>query len=235
MAQLVEDCPRCGSRKTTFDVGGSNRIGHGANHWQLRFEAFSTCRHCSRSTIFVLELAQYEKYGVFAREDKNELATYKGSLSADFVTGGYINLKNNAKHPIPQYLPAHIEAAFTEGATCSQVQCHNAAGTMFRLCVDRATQDLLPGPSEATNISTRQRRDLGLRLQWLFDNKLLPEDLHSLAQCIKEDGNDGAHRGSLTATDVEDMLDFTTHLLERRYTIPGRVADATARRAARPR
>ncbi|WP_232834592.1 DUF4145 domain-containing protein [Rhodoferax ferrireducens] len=106
---------------------------------------------------------------------------------------------------------------------------------MFRLSVDLATQELLPPASEVGGPNGRQRRDLGLRLQWLFDNGKLPEELHDLAHCIKEDGNDGAHRGTLSEADAEDMLDFTVHLLERRYTLPKRILDAAARRAERSR
>ena len=60
-----------------------------------------------------------------------------------------------------------------------------------------------------------QRRDLGLRLPWLFGKGLLPEALKELSTCIKEDGNDGAHAGTLQKTDAEDLLDFTTALLQR--------------------
>lgn len=106
---------------------------------------------------------------------------------------------------------------------------------MFRLCVDFGTQELLPPDGEVGGPNARQRRDLGLRLQWLFANGKLPEELHDLAHCIKEDGNDGAHRGTLSEADVDDLLDFTAHLLERRYTFPKRIADAAVRRAERPR
>jgi hypothetical protein len=52
----------------------------------------------------------------------------------------------------------------------------------------------------------------------------LPEALRDLSSCVKEDGNDGAHAGTLTKEDAEDLLDFTTALLERLYTEPKQLA-----------
>ena len=107
---------------------------------------------------------------------------------------------------------------------------------MFRLCVDLATRPLLPDPKDAgatLQPNSKTRRDLGLRLRWLFDNGLLPTGLSQLAKCIREDANDGAHVGSLTKADAEDLLDFTIALLERLFTEPKRLELAEARRMAR--
>ena len=122
--------------------------------------------------------------------------------------------------------------AVGEGATCLAVGCYNAAGTMFRLCVDLATKSMLP-TEEAPGLNTKTRRDLGLRLPWLFANGLLPEALKDLSSCIKEDGNDGAHAGNLTEDDASDLLDFSVSLLERIYTEPERLRLAKERRDAR--
>lgn len=111
--------------------------------------------------------------------------------------------------------------------------CPNAAGTMFRLCVDLATQALLPGEDAPSQPNSKQCRDIGLRLPWLFEHGLLQEDLHELSRCIKEDGNDGAHRGTLTAHDAEELQDFARMLLERLYTTPARIAQAKKRREER--
>ena len=232
MTELVANCPRCGATKTTFDVYGSNAIGTGHAEWQRIYETYSVCRHCRGATLFVLKLTAYNAASTYIQ--KGVMATM-GSINPHFSIEGYISLKDATDVTPPEHLPPEIDAAFREGATCLAVKCFNAAGTMFRLGVDLATHELLPPDDDAGGPNHKQRRDLGLRLQWLFDNGKLPQDLHELAQCIKEDGNDGAHRGSLSRAAAEDLLDFTVHLLEQRYTLPRRVADATARRAARPR
>ena len=89
-------------------------------------------------------------------------------------------------------------------------------------------------PEEETEgLNARVRRDLGLRLPWLFTNGRLPEALKELSSCIKEDGDDGAHAGTLSEPDAQDLLDFTTALLERIYTEPERLRLARERRDAR--
>jgi hypothetical protein len=77
------------------------------------------------------------------------------------------------------------------------------------------------------------RRDLGLRLPWLFANGILSNDLLELSTCIREDGNDGAHQGTLTKADAEDLLDFTVSLLERLFTEPNQLRIAKERREER--
>lgn len=144
----------------------------------------------------------------------------------------YISQKNAAAQPAPEHLPQEIKAVFDEGATCLAVGCINAAATMFRLCVDIATRSLLPKDDEK-GLNAKVRRNLGLRLPWLFDNGYLPETMRELSTCIKEDGNDGAHVGTLQEDDAEDLLDFTTALLERMYTEPERLRIAKERRDSR--
>ena len=126
-----------------------------------------------------------------------------------------------------------MAAAFNEGATCLAVNCFNAAAAMFRLGIDLATQPLLPSATDASSPPAKVRRDLGLRLPWLFDNGKLPAELRQLATSIKEDGNDGAHRATLTEHDAQDLLDFATRLFERMFTEPERLRLAQARRDAR--
>lgn len=88
---------------------------------------------------------------------------------------------------------------------------------------------LLPVKDE-NGLNKSIRRSLGLRLRWLFDNKILPEALKELATCIKEDGNDGAHSGTLTKEDIEDQRDFTFAILERLHTEPEKLRIAKQRR-----
>lgn len=229
MAELVADCPRCRATRTTFDVLSDVHTGWRYN-WQPWYEAFSVCRHCNRSTVFVLsargidEKDEMVKAGGPSRLD--------GSINGHVSVESFISLKDAGGIEAPGHLPEDIKAAFKEGATSLSVECPNAAGTMFRLCVDLATRPLLP-KEDVEGLNQKVRRDLGLRLPWLFDHGKLPQDLKGLSSCVKEDGNDGAHRGTLQKEDAEDLLDFTTALLERMYTEPQRLVLATKRRADR--
>jgi len=228
MAELVADCSRCGSRKITFDLTQENLIGV-KHKWQQWYEAFCVCRNCRRSSIFVLaQDISSDKEIVH----ENGLVKLKGAVNRLMRIEGLISKKDEATVHPPAHLPVPVEAAFREGATCLAVGCYNAAGTMFRLCVDLATRSLLP-EGEIEGLNARVRRDLGLRFPWLFANDLLPAALHALSSCIKDDGNDGAHAGTLGKEDAEDMLDFTTALLERIYTEPENLRLAQVRRATR--
>jgi hypothetical protein len=63
----------------------------------------------------------------------------------------------------------------------------NAAGTMFRSAIDLATRPMLP-TEEVEGLNKKMRRDLGLRLPWLFAKGLIPGDLRELSSCVHQDG-----------------------------------------------
>lgn len=226
MSQLVTNCPRCGAQRTTFDVKNAHHFDTQYD-WQRWFEAFSICRNCNLSTVFVLSQNKIDD-----TVKRVAIENLTPSVNEFMNIEGFIHIANIATARPPEHLPKEIEAAFNEGATALAVSCYNAAGTMFRLCVDLATRPKLP-KEEVAGLHAKTRRDLGLRLPWLFDNGFLPADLRELSSCIKDDGNDGAHTGTLKKTDAEDLLDFTVALLERMYTEPERLRLAKERRADR--
>jgi hypothetical protein len=239
MATLVADCPRCRASEHTFDVRSHVKRppnDHGAAPWCRRAEVFAECRNCHRPTVFLVEVKDYERSGSFT---KTEYWTSVNSLNSIFRILRYISLRDNTARTPPEHVPAVISEVFVEGATCLAIGCFNAAGTMFRLCLDLATKDLLPAPpGEADNAepgapNRKQRRDLGLRIPWLIGAGLLPRELGAIADVVKEDGNDGAHAGTLAKEDAEDLADFTEVLLERLYTEPARIELAKARRLER--
>ena len=227
MSELVANCPRCGAKEMTFDLMGQLSLVV-KYQWQHWFEAFCICRSCDRSTTFVLS----QKESADEEEIKNGLVKLKRAVNQLMRIEGYVSLKDTALRKSPDYTPENIDAVFREGAACLSIGCFNAAGTMFRLCIDLATRAMLP-EGEAEGLSSKVRRDLGLRLPWLFDNGILPEVLRELSSCVKDDGNDGAHEGTLRNEDAEDLLDFTYTLLERIYTEPKRIQLAKERRSAR--
>jgi hypothetical protein len=224
MSELVTNCPRCGAVKITFDLMGFHLLKkeHG---WLSWFEAQYVCRECSQSTVFLLSLRGIDY--------KNSTpGSIEKPVNHVFKVENYLSLKNFVKSKPPEHVPPNIKTAFEEGASCMAIECFNAGATMFRLCIDHSTKVLLPREDE-NGLTPRIRRSLGLRLKWLFDNGKLPEALRELSHCIKEDGNDGAHDGTLRKEDAEDVVDFTFVLLERLYTEPERLRLAQARRHAR--
>ncbi len=232
MTLLVTDCPRCSAKTITFDAISAIYL-HSEYNWQHWFEVFCACRRCKRSTVFVVSTNDFSDKAIDL--SKMSLSTLHMTLNDQFRIEGYINQANFLAAPPPESLPKDIEGAFREGATCLAVGCYNAAGTMFRLCVDLVTRPMLRSRDDATvpQPNGKQRRDLGLRLQWLFDNGLLPEGLRELAKAVREDANDGAHAGSLKKDDAEDLIDFTFALLDRLISEPERLKQAEERRHLR--
>jgi hypothetical protein len=199
--------------------------------WQHHYEAFSICRNCARSTVFVLEETTGHDIGMFKRESPIKLTD---SLNNYFRISGFISLKDAGAINPPEHVDADIAKIFKEATTSYSVQCWNAAGCMFRTCLDLATRPLLP-QGEVPGLNNKTRRDLGLRLPWLFENGKLPLGLRELSTSVREDGNDGAHQGTLTKEDADDLLDFTTAMLERLFTEPKRLELAKKRRDERRR
>jgi hypothetical protein len=228
MAELVADCPRCNAQKITFDVTQAY-ITQTVYGWQQWYEAFCICRHCQRATVFVLSESVNGNYTLVHEKG---LLGLRGAVNQFVCIEGFISLKDTVAVEPPEHIPENVEKIFCEGATCLAVGCNNAAGTMFRLCIDIVTRGMLPD-GDADGLNSRVRRELGLRLPWMFDHRVLPESLRELSTCVREDGNDGAHAGTLKREDAEDLLDFTNALLERIYTEPERLRLAKARRDKR--
>jgi hypothetical protein len=215
----------------TFDVMSAWPIHYNFGGWRHVYEAFCICRHCKRSTTFKI----YQTDG-----EISELLSSEGPFAIDqtlnphFEVNGFICIRDLGADEPPEHVPEPVAAAFREGATSLATECWNAAGAMFRLTIDLATKPLLPNEGEdVAGLNAKVRRDLGLRLPWLFKNNRLPSDLQELSSCVREDGNDGAHTGTLTKPEAQDLLDFTRALLERMYTQSERLRLATKRREQR--
>lgn len=231
MLTLIADCPRCKATRTTFDVMGKNPINQRFGHvsWQHNLEIFSICRHCNNGTIFVVML---DNYAVLEAILRKEYWNNK-NINDDFKIKTYISIKDFSSLSPPEDLPDKVKKAFVEGADCLSIQAYNAAAAMFRLSIDLATKDYLPTDESEGCPTRRQRRELAARLDWLFESHKIPADLRDLAACVREDGNDGVHDGSLDQHEAEDLADFAGALLTRIYTEPARIEHARQRREAR--
>ena len=131
MTELVDDCPRCGAQKMTFDVKEDTLV-HFLEDF-LYYEAFCVCRDCRKATVFELKSAVPARRGY-----THPRPTEGGSYEAQ----GYISVANHNTTLPPKHCPPEIDNAFQEGAKCMAVGCYNAAGAMFRLCLDLATKKL---------------------------------------------------------------------------------------------
>ncbi|MFM5782403.1 DUF4145 domain-containing protein [Aeromonas caviae] len=218
MSEFVWNCPRCYVKHTTFSIFNVIR-----NYENLNSSIFCACRNCKKTVIFDAYLEQHW-INQIQQGNSCSITDELSEISAVCIRPGEVMLP-------PEFLPDEIRNNFDEGAQCYSIGCFNAAATMFRLCLDKATKSFLP--DDPTTPSAKIRRSLGFRMDWLFEHGHLPVALKELAECIKDDGNDGAHDGILSKADVDDLIDFTVALLERLYTEPKKLELAKQRRAER--
>lgn len=229
MSEIVWKCPRCKAQHITLDI--LEHVGVAVHHgWQNEYEAYAVCRNCHKSSILILQDKTIELRDYILRNKGP--SKFIGAITKFLNIAGYISLKDEISSEPPDHLPQDIHAIFIEASRCNSIGCFNAAGTMYRLCLDLATKSLLPEQDE-NGLNRRTRRDLGLRLPWLFENGRLPIALQELSSCVKDDGNDGAHAGTLTREDADDLHDFSVAILERLFTEPRRLELAKERRAQR--
>lgn len=229
LAHYVGNCSRCGTRQVTFDVRSNVIVGerHG---WAEVVEIFIVCRACRTSSVLEAERADFTVPVEFGKNDG--LANSEKLLNPYLRAVRLVTAKDRFVDKPPEHVAEDIVPIVAEANACLSIECWNAAASMYRLALDSVTKARLPS-EHRDDLNTRTRRSLGLRAEWLFDRGLLPPDLRGLADCIREDGNDGAHVGSLTEHDAEDLRDFCNELLRRLYTEPGRVQAAEERRKAR--
>ncbi|EQC0078309.1 DUF4145 domain-containing protein [Serratia marcescens] len=225
MATLVFDCPRCGVKRVTFIVRGIILDASNSND----YDYFCECRVCKSAVVLNVS----KKLDMISQSMGKEEILQKTGIIDHFVTvNGYSTFVDYSFKRPPEFLPPEINDAFIEGAKCMSIGCYNAAATMFRLCLDFATKELLP-KNDDDGLNQKIRRSLGFRMEWLFKRNILPESLKELAECVKDDGNDGAHQGILDQTAALDLQDFAETLLERLYTEKERLRLAKVRRAER--
>lgn len=134
MALLVENCPRCKAQHITFDVLAENILATDRYGWQRVSELFCRCHRCRTTVIYRVAQSTEAAESAFFRD--MSLTQWPEAINNLVRVEGFINLKEFVSATPPEHCPPDIEAAYREGATCIAVGCPNAAGTMFRLCVD---------------------------------------------------------------------------------------------------
>ena len=211
-----------------FDLTQDTLLGQ-RYRWMGVWEAFCVCRRCHLATIFVLHQSEPDD----GELQRRGLHAITGAANDDVTIHSYVNITNIKARPSPEHLPDAIKAVFQEGAKCLAVGCFNAAASMFRLALDLATKERLPSPAAEDGPDDKTRRFLARRLRWLFDKGKLPDSLRNLSSVVRDEGNTGAHEGTLDEAATEDLIDFTDRLLTQLYTEPAKLRLARERQAQR--
>ena len=216
MPTCVADCPRCGANSITFDTQSFVYVEMVYN-WKRIYEVFSVCRSCHKPTVFKMHQNQSgrEMDRLFDDSNSPSFMSQDVSLNDIFYVDSYVSLRDKAGINCPEHTPEYLKVVFDEAAACYSISCYNASVSMLRLCLDLDTKQI----AEQHGIKGL----LYARLTQIFKLGLLNPDLEELSHCIRENGNDGAHDGSITKIEAEDIMDFTISYLESRYTMPQRI------------
>lgn len=198
--------------------------------WQNLAEIFVVCRRCHRPSIQIVSQRETGEPFRDLCKKRNKLASVNVALNDIVKFERMVTLRDNHHFEIPDHIPEPVASVLEEANSCLASECFNAAAAMYRLALDIATKQKLPSDGEP---NSKIRRSLGLRLEWMFETQVIPLDLHELAKCITQDGNDGAHDGTVGKEDAEDLQDFAFELLRRLFTEPERLRLAQQRRTQR--
>lgn len=241
MSTFIFDCPSCSAKNSTFNV----KSFHGMESSKYKiWDLFSVCRACSKSMVISAKVKSdiYDKLyspsssvsdsTIRIREQvSNVIEREDFHLNNALMSFIYSPVQSGQINP-PEYLPEKVKGIFNEATKCLSLNCFNASGAMFRLCLDIVTKDIVQ-KNEALVPTRDDKKSIHTRLIWIFKHNLLNNALEDLSRCIKDDGNDGAHDGNLTKSEADDLLDFTYELLEQVYTQPERIRLAQIRRQER--
>lgn len=239
---LFFDCPNCGASKSTFDVLANNVISRTAPY--IKWQFYGVCRGCLTGVTIngapnidevlkVKELVNPKQTIIIPGLQIPKLESLpKGSSLNHYFTNFHVTNYSLVTPKAPDHLPEEIQMVFDEATTCLAAKCFNAAAAMFRLCLDKTTQDILVKYNHLKP-TKENNKTIHKRLTWIFENQILNQNLEELSRCIKDDGNDGAHDGNIGQIEAHDLLDFTYELLEQVYTQPERVKIANLRRQER--
>ena len=238
---LVYTCNFCGSNKIRFDVLATTLHENTDFYRDTYWEAFSQCSHCKRGCVFIIRKGDNfnslytHDYYTF---DSNLCLNEKTNINDHFQISKVLIPPFKEKIACPLYVPENIKNIFDEATKCLSVNCYVASGSMFRLCLDLVTKNLLENWLKENTTSEiqpnkSQKEKLAYRIDFLIDQKIISRRLEDLAHSIRHDGNDSAHDGNTGEDEALDCLDFTEALLTEVYTLPEQINEANKRRLER--
>lgn len=231
MAFYVGRCNHCSTDKIRFEVL-SFCYDQDNNHNHF----FIACENCITPTV--LKMKPKTSHIIDMLKKKTFPLKEQINISEHFYNERILNTPSNSLAKCPDHVPDNLKQVFDEAALCYSHSCYIACASMFRLCLDITTKELLQEWIEANQDSptppdSSQKGKLYNRIEFLIERGVIPSDLKEYAHHIRLDGNDAAHDGSTQKEEAEDLLDFSELFLERIYTIRKQLEIAQARRLER--
>jgi len=214
---LPIDCPHCGANQSAFAYLAE--IAHQVKPHESP-KAFSLAFSCP--TCFDLVGVH-----VISNLAVSSFATGRnGSLKGHM--GQHFRLKSlyprAPETVIPDHISDNVSRCFSQAADNAKRRQMDAAGAMYRKCLDLATKEL---------DASLAGKNLAPRIDSLHKSGLLTDALKEWAHAIRLDGNDAAHDADeLSQEEVAQLASFTDLFLRYAFTLPKQVelrkADAEA-------
>lgn len=202
MGTLTRDCPRCLSKRTTFNAFADFTVPHRSAGEAMMLVAF-TCGSCHGGY-----------FAEFSFSSGERPANFKGNLHLA------THMKLIDEYPIqesiecPKYVPENVEKFYMQSANSLAAKLYDASSMMSRKVLEVAVKALNPSGSGK----------LYHRIEQLYSAGAITEDLKDWAHIIRDDGNEAAHEEEPVAEEhAKELLSFCEIFLMYTFTMPGMV------------
>lgn len=227
MAQLIFNCPFCGTRNSAFDVAqysGPYQVGKG-NITTFFLNVFAVCRECYSPVCFKL----YKPYN--NRNPENEyfsmISNSLNGLGTSLSKRDYrleVVVPPSGEIDVPEFLPKNVEDSFRKAKELGrQDKFLEEAATNYRKTLERAIKVTYPQVYE-----TKGDRKISLcnAIKCLVKDGKIPDSMGKLAQGIRLIGNAATHSSgedddsAITREEVDDIASFTEAFLTYLISLP---------------
>jgi Domain of unknown function (DUF4145) len=217
----------------SFDVYGvstveeASRYDHGyPSGYKRTIELACRCHECHCTTIFVLRADSHSIH------DLPKMRFEKNETPAAFGYHEIAAFPISKARPTPADTPEPAANFYRQAATAMAHELHDAAGSMFRKCLESVTRsnamlDLIPSDDRAAFAAMW----LKARITKLKQIHAIPPALGDLVDVIKEEGDGAVHDDVIYDKESAEALHrFTETFLEQTFTIPAQIAKIRKKR-----
>ena len=222
MITFKYNCPHCGTENSGFEVRTYYENEKYSN--ESIFSILATCNTCDRSMISDIKLNNSYDYG------QTTITQFRAKLNSptNYNLGeaytGYIKFQpnNQLKAEIPENLPDRvIDELKTAEELYMQVKAKpnfiKVSGNAYRTTLERALCELAENDSRAR---------LDKRIENLFKNGKLTEDLKNFALHIRSLSADASHTyNEFSLDELNELRIFTQLFLRYTFTLPAMIPD----------
>lgn len=207
MASIVTDCPHCPATRAAFTVEYSKQEPLRGGP---RFNVFARCPACGNG----LGASVYS-------DDYLNPVEYQGNLVEGRNDGFLVEYAYPSRQKLssPENVPERVDRSFLEGVQSLRDGRFNAAGVMFRRCLDIGLNSF----EEAGRGNLKQRIDA------LAAAGKITAELQTLAHRVRIAGNEAAHDDDdFTQDQATQLHEFTSLFLTYVFTLPAKVRQTLA-------